>query len=243
MQKRKIFKILAVVTAVFGVLIGCASQKPNIQSETTVLTPASQKPQDYLIQPGDQLDIKFFYNPELNESVTVRPDGKISLQLVDEVEASGLKPSQLDAELTEKYAHELKKPTIAVIVKSFEGHRIYVGGEVNRQGLIKFTSGMTPLQAVLDAGGFMETANLENAIVIRKGPGNKPVPIEMNLADAMQGISGKADFSLQPNDVLYVPKTAIAKANKFVNQYIENLFLFRGISLGFRWDLKRKNPD
>ena len=243
MQKRKIFQIFTLAMVIFGVFCGCASQKPNVQSETAVLTAAPQKPQDYLIQPGDQLDIKFFYNPELNESVTVRPDGKISLQLVDEVDASGLKPSQLDAELTEKYAHELKKPMIAVIVKSFEGHRIYVGGEVNRQGLIKFTGGMTPLQAVLDAGGFMETANPENAIVIRKGPGNKPVPIEMNLADAMQGNNGKADFLLQPSDVVYVPKTAIAKANKFVNQYIEKLFLFRGISLGFRYDVVRKNPE
>ncbi len=243
MQKRKIFQILALAMVIFGVLYGCASQKPNVQSETAVLTAAPQKPQDYLIQPGDQLDIKFFYNPELNESVTVRPDGKISLQLVDEVQASGLKPSQLDADLTEKYAHELKKPMIAVIVKSFEGQRIYVGGEVNRQGLIKFTGGMTPLHAVLDAGGFMETASPENTIVIRRGPGNKPVPIEMNLMDAMQGKYGNTDFSLQPSDIVYVPKTAIAKANKFVNQYIEKLFLFRGVSLGFRWDLKRKNPD
>ena len=65
MQKRKIFQILALAMVIFGVLYGCASQKPNVQSETAVLTPAPQKPQDYLIQPGDQLDIKFFYNPEL----------------------------------------------------------------------------------------------------------------------------------------------------------------------------------
>lgn len=243
MQKRKIFQILALAMVIFGMLYGCASQKPNVQSETAVLTAAPQKPQDYLIQPGDQLDIKFFYNPELNESVTVRPDGKISLQLVDEVQASGLKPSQLDADLTEKFAYELKKPMIAVIVKSFEGQRIYVGGEVNRQGLVNFTGGMTPLHAVLVAGGFMETASPENVIVIRKGPGNKPVPIEMNLMDAMQDKNGNADFSLQPSDIVYVPKTAIAKANKFVNQYIEKLFLFRGVSLGFRWDLVRKNPE
>lgn len=243
MQNRKIFQILVLVMIIFGVLFGCATQKANVQSETAVLKSASQNSHDYLIQLGDQLDIKFFYNPELNETVTVRPDGKISLQLVDEVEAAGLKPSQLDADLTEKYSHELKKPMIAVIVKSFEGQRIYVGGEVNRQGLIKFTGGMTPLQAVLDAGGFMETASPENTIVIRRGSENEPIPIDVNLADTIQGVSGMASLSLQPNDVIYVPKTAIAKANKFVNQYIEKLFLFRGVSLGFRWDLVRKNPD
>jgi len=239
MHKRKTFQILILVMVIFGVLYGCASQEPNVQSEVAVLTATPQKPQGYMIQPGDQLDIKFFYNPEINETVTVRPDGKISLQLVDEVQAAGLKPSQLDADLTEKYSHELKKPMIAVIVKSFEGQRIYVGGEVNRQGLIKLTGGMTPLQAVLDAGGFKETANPESAIVIRKGLGNKPVPIEMNLADAMQGKNSSAHFLLQSSDIIYVPKSAIAKANKFVNQYIEKLLLYRGVSLGFSYQVNR----
>ena len=239
MHKRETFQILALVMVIFGVLFGCASQQPNVQSEVAVLTATPQKPQGYMIQPGDQLDIKFFYNPEINETVTVRPDGKISLQLVDEVQAAGLKPSQLDADLTEKYSHELKKPMIAVIVKSFEGQRIFVGGEVNRQGLIKLTGGMTPLQAVLDAGGFKETANPESAIVIRKGLRNKPVPIEMNLADAMQGKNSSAHFLLQSSDIIYVPKSTIAKANKFVNQYIEKLLLYRGVSLGFTYQTNR----
>ena len=185
------------------------------------------------------MNIKFFYNPELNETVTVRPDGKISLQLVDEVQAAGLKPSQLDDELTKKYAQELKKPAITVIVNSFGGQRIYVGGEVNRQGLLTLAGAMTPLQAVLNAGGFMETANPASAIIIRKGPGNKPVPIRMNLDDAMEGKTGSAVFLLQPDDIVYVPKSAIAKANKFVNQYIENLLLYRGISLGFSYQVNR----
>jgi protein involved in polysaccharide export with SLBB domain len=101
-----------------------------------------EKPALYIIQPGDQLDIKFFYNPELNENVTVRPDGLISLQLVDEVHASGLTPAQLDDLLTQKYSRELKKPMVTVIMRSFTMQRVYVGGEVNRQG--ESHGGMTP---------------------------------------------------------------------------------------------------
>jgi len=239
MHKRKTFQILAFVMVIFGLLLSCASQQPVIKPETSVEKATPQKPQEYIIQPSDQLDIKFFYNPEINETITVRPDGKISLQLVDEVQAAGLKPSQLDDVLTQKYSHELKKPMITVIVKSFEGQRIYVGGEVNRPGLIKLAGGVTPLQAVFNAGGFKETANPESAIVIRKGPGNRPVPINMNLKDAMQGKSSSADFLLQPDDIVYVPKTAIALANKFVNQYIERLLLYRGVSLGFTYQTNR----
>ena len=229
---------IPLIFLVIFLVIGCASQQSNIAPEAAALTASgSGEPAPYFIQPGDQLDIKFFYNPELNETLTVRPDGMISLQLVDEVQAAGLKPSQLDDELTKKYAQELKKPAITVIVKSFSGQRIFVGGEVNRQGLITISGNMTPLQAVLNAGGFKETASPESAIVIRKGPGNNPVPIAMNLSDAMQGKTGGADFLLQPDDIVYVPKSAIAKANKFVNEYIENLLLFRGVSLGFSYQV------
>ena len=156
---------------------------------------------------------------------------------MDEVQASGLKPSQLDEILTKKYSQELKKPMITVIVRSFGGQRIFVGGEVNRQGLITIASNLTPLQAVFNAGGFKETANPGSTIIIRKGPKNKPIPIAMNLDDAMQGKTGSADFLLQPDDIVYVPKSAIAKANKFVNQYIEDLLLFRGVSLGFSYEV------
>ena len=236
MMKKKI--IIVAVIIVSGLLIGCASQNSNMgETKPFAPLPRSSQPAPYFIQPGDQLDIKFFYNPELNETITVRPDGKISLQLVDEIQAAGLKPSQLDKVLTEKYAYELKKPVITVIVKSFGGQRIYVGGEVNRQGLIMLAGNMTPLQAVLNSGGFKETANPESAIIIRKGLDNRPVPIRMNLDDAMQGKTGSADFLLQPNDIVYVPKSAIAKANKFVQQYIQDLLLFRGVSLGFSYEL------
>ena len=101
---------------------------------------------------------------------------------------------------------------------------------------------MTPLQAVFYAGGFKETAKPKKTIVIRKGPGNKPVPIKMDLSDAMRGKSGSAHFLLQPDDIVYVPKSAIAKANKFVNQYIEDLLLFRGVSFGFTYEVHADEP-
>jgi protein involved in polysaccharide export with SLBB domain len=183
------------------------------------------------------LDIKFFYNPELNETVVVRPDGKISLQIIDEVQAVGLTPPQLDEILTQKYSEELRKPVITVIVKSFTGQRIYVGGEVNEQGLIDLTAGMTALQAVINAGGLMETANPEAAIVIRKGPDKKPIPIRIDLKKELYGENSDGGFQLQPYDIVYVPKTAIAEVNKFVDQYIEQLFLFRGVSFGFGYQV------
>ena len=220
-------------------LLGCSTNQSAIMNNPEVLTAAPQKAQEYIIQPGDQLDIKFFYNPELNEAITVRPDGMISLQLVDEVRAAGLEPAQLDRILSEKYSKELQKPAVTVIVRSFTSQRVYVGGEVNVQGLVELTPGLTPLKAVLNAGGFKETALQDGVILIRKGPDDYPIPIRVDLKDALYGNNPDAEIPLQPQDVVYVPKTWIAKANKFVNQYIENLLLYRGVGVGFTYQVNR----
>ena len=175
------FIISAIVIGLVAfVLMGCSSHRIVSMKDAQAVFPATQKPQEYFIQPGDQLDIKFFYNPELNETVSVRPDGKISLQLVDDVQAAGLTPSQLDEYLTNKYAKELRKPVVTVIVISFSGQVVYVGGEVNTPGLIDLSAGMSPLQAVINAGGFRETAMPQGAIVIRKDKDNQQRKISVD---------------------------------------------------------------
>ena len=233
----KSLAVVGILTLAFATLaVGCTHQYQNVPEATRVVA-APEKPFAYIIQPGDQLDIKFFYNPELNDSVTVRPDGKISLQLVDEVQAAGQTPAQLDDFLTKKYAEELRKPAITVIVKSFAAQRVYVGGEVNRQGFVNLAAGMSPLQAVIEAGGLKETADPGAVLVIRKGAENQPVPMRVDLKGALDGSGTASGIQLQPQDVVYIPKTFIAEANKFVKQYIEDLLLFRGVSLGFFYDL------
>ncbi len=98
---------------------------------------------------------------------------------------------------------------------------------------MSLTAGMTALHAVINAGGFRETAKPEGVIVIRKGADNRPIPIRVDLEQAIDGEATEADLMLQPYDIVYVPKTWIAKANQFVNQYIERLLLYKGASFGF----------
>ena len=240
--KQRIIYFILTALLLVG-LTSCATSQPAVKTVEAQTITAPQKPAPYVIQPGDQLDIKFFYNPELNESVTVRPDGKISLQLIDEIQAAGLQPSELDQRLTDLYSQELKKPVLTVIVRSFTGQRVYVGGEVNRQGLITLQPGLTALQAVFQSGGFMETAQPAETLNIRKGPDARPIPLRIDLSEVMAASDPNADFQLQPDDVVFVPKSAIAEANKFVRQYIEELFLFRGVSLGFSYELHSESNN
>jgi len=175
---------------------------------------------EYRIQVGDQLDIKFFYNPELNEQVTVRPDGRISLQLVHEVMVAGLTPSELTQRLKQKYAPELKKPEIAVIVRSFGAYKIYVDGEVNKSGMFPIVGYMTVLQAISQAGGMKDTARSSEVVIIRRGEFNKPLAFQVNLRKVVDSTDMSQDIALQPFDIVYVPKSAIANVNTWVDQYI-----------------------
>jgi protein involved in polysaccharide export with SLBB domain len=181
---------------------------------------------EYRIEPGDTLDIKFFYNPELNELlIPVRPDGRISLQLVGEVTAAGQTPVELTKSLEEKYSVELKKPQVTIIVRSFgTSQAVFVDGEVNGPKLINIITPMTVMQAISQAGGFkMDTARQYEVIVIRRGPDHKPIIQTVNLEKAIDGTDMAQDIFLRPFDIVFVPRTPIANANLWVRQYIRGL--------------------
>ena len=196
-----------------------ARNAPPAASTTKQVSSSAQTP-EYKIRAGDQLDIKFFYNPDLNEQVLVRPDGRISLQLVHELTAAGLTPAQLNGVLMKKYAEELDQPEITVIVRSFGGQRVYIDGEVNKPGIINLTGPMTVMQSLAEAGGVKETARTGDIVIIRRGPDAKPLTLVMNLEKVVDGSEVGSDLYLMPNDIVYVPKSRIANVNVWVDQYI-----------------------
>ena len=234
-------KLVILLTFVFCLTTAC-SMNTNIEKEIAAMPKAPSTPnmQAYLIQPGNELSIKFFYNPELDETLIVRPDGMITLQLIDDVKVAGLTPSEVDNMLTEKYSKELRKPVLSVIVRTATVQQVFIGGEVAQPGLIPLVEGMNPIQAVFQAGGFIPSAKPEAAVVIRKGEGNSPMPMLLDLNQAMYGLGEGASFELQPDDIVYVPKSEIAKVNKFVDEYIRGMLMFNGWSFGFSYRVDDK---
>jgi polysaccharide export outer membrane protein len=174
---------------------------------------------EYRIRPGDTMDIKFFYTPELNETVTVRPDGRVSLQLASDIPAAGLTPAELTRSLTQIYSRELKRPEIAVIMRSFTGQRVYVDGEVNKPGIVPLSAGLTVLQSITMAGGLKDSARSNEVILIRQSVKGNPRVFTIDLASVRNGTAH--DMTLTRFDVVYVPKSTIANVNVWVNQYIQ----------------------
>jgi len=220
------------------ILIGCVSKTSlNLSdSQASRLTTESgmESNKDYILQIGDALEIIFFYNPELNQTVMIRPDGKISLHLVGELLAAELPPSELNEVIIEKYREILKRPGVTVNVKKFEERKVYVGGEVMIPAMIPFNRGVTALGAILSVGGFKETASKKSVIIISKGPVSLPIARSVDLGKVISGKAPEGDILLQPFDIVYVPKTFIAEVNKVVEQYITKLIPGQ-LSAGFSY--------
>ena len=203
---------------------------PLVPGPTTVSAAALPA---YHIQVGDVLDVRLLLNPELNEEVTVRPDGHISTTAVPDMLAYGRSPAELADSLRGVYAHDLQNPRVSVEVKSFAPTRVYVAGEVATPGeFITVGPTLTLSQAIARAGGTKLSSDDTSVFVIRRGLGDKPEFLSTKWKAVRQGIDPNADVRLAPYDVVYVPKLGIAEVYQFYNQYIGQ---FANPSFGFEY--------
>ncbi len=218
---------VAIVMALGATACGAPKTVTNPSPEVAAFYPSlaenprpSLKP--YVLQVGDELAIKFYTNPELNEEVKIRPDGMISLQLIDDVPAAGRTPAELDADLTKRYTGELADPQISVIVRTAALNRVYIDGQVAKPGPVVLSGDMTLYQALQEAGGLLDTAHRKQVILIRKGPDGKPVGRSVDIRPIQDGWNPSVDVPMQPLDIVYVPRSKIAEVDLFVKQYIRD---------------------
>jgi protein involved in polysaccharide export with SLBB domain len=175
----------------------------------------------YRIGGGDELEVRFIYQPDMNAHVPVRPDGRISLASTGEIEAVGLTPVELEHLIIERSTH-LRNPEVVVIVTKLGEQRVYVGGEVTKPGFVTLRPDMTPLQAVLESGGFKRTAKLESVLLLTPGASGQFSAARVDMAQVVN--SGVPErVRLHPNDVVYVPATWISDMNDIVDQYVRGL--------------------
>ncbi|HTR48598.1 MAG TPA: polysaccharide biosynthesis/export family protein [Verrucomicrobiae bacterium] len=171
-----------------------AAQKPSAQTQDP----------SYVIGAQDILDISVWKEPELTRIVPVRPDGKISLPLLNDVQAAGLTPTQLADAITAGLKKFVTDPQVTVIVSQINSQRVYITGEVQRAGAYPLLPGMTMLQALSSAGGFTQFANLKKIYMLRT-EGGKQVRYPFNYKEVIAGKDPEQNIVMKAGDTIVVP--------------------------------------
>src|SRR5437899_6717678 len=168
-------------------------------------TPNYAGPMDasrYIIGPEDSLQISVWKEPTLSGNFPVRPDGMISLVLVGDLPAAGLTPMALSNDITQRLKKYIQDPVVTVSVLGVNSQRIFLVGEVNKVGPVMLTRGMTPLQAIVSAGGLSQFANSKRIYILRMVAG-KQQKIPFNYKAALKGEN--SGMTLLPGDTIVVP--------------------------------------
>ncbi len=192
------------------ILGGCASKAPQLPS-ATLKQPYTTSPSDYtyLIGPGDSVQIFVWRNPEVSNTVLVRPDGKITAPLVEELAASGKTPAQLARDIEKVLSEYIKEPIVTVMVGGFVGpysEQIRIIGEATNPQAIPYRENMTLLDVMIAVGGITEFAAGNKATIVRiVGDQQKEYRVKLNKLIRDGDISANAD--MLPGDILIIPES------------------------------------
>ncbi len=205
MSKRLNFKILfsAALLALGSAAVLAQSAPDNDLTASKVQPAASVAPASYVIGPDDSLHVSVWKEPDLTATLPVRPDGMISMPLLNDVQAAGLTPMQLAASLTEKLKKYLSDPRVTVVVTQINSKRVYLTGEVSHTGAVPMTPNMTVLQA-LSSAGFTQFANTKGIYVLRTENG-KQEKFPINYKQLLKGNGMEKNIILKPGDTIVVP--------------------------------------
>jgi protein involved in polysaccharide export with SLBB domain len=223
---------LALLFLNLGLFLGCSNWTALKEESAAKTRPEIfQPPQpatfpEYRLGFGDVVEVKFFNNPRFNETVAVRPDGRISLEKMDEVFVIGMTPARLDSLVSATYARFVVNPEVTVFVRQFGGGQVYVLGEVKSPGGYPLQKDMTLLQALTAAGGPTQIAKLKSVLLLRPGPNREIHALRLDLSRALHAdnaaVSGDA-VHVQAQDVIYVPKTFIGNVSTFLKQVYDGV--------------------
>ncbi len=184
---------------------------------------SDQEP-DYRLYPGDTIDITVPSAPELSkQGIVIQPDGRVTMPLIDPVMAADRTIPEFQAELTRAYSRQLLRPQVSVTVKTASPLKVFVGGEVGTPGIYDMAGDINSLQAVIQAGGFKPGAKSDQVVIIRRGPGGRAMMRTVNLRSAMKTASGADFVPLRRFDIVYVPRSNVAEAGLFVQQWFRDL--------------------
>ena len=208
MTTRKIVTLFAFFGAA-ALLTACGSSSSRVASSAPA--PSASVPAAYAIGPGDTLEIFVWEHQELSMTVQVRPDGKISTPLVEDLQASGRTPTELARDIEAVLLEYVRAPVVTVIMQEFRGEtaqQVRVVGQAVEPKALQFHDGMTVLDVIIDVGGLSEFAAGNRAKIIRQGP-NGEQEIKVRLDDLLNNGDMSENVRIMPGDVLIIPQSLL----------------------------------
>lgn len=214
-----------------------ADRSATLKAHTVIPASVSAVPANYRVGPGDELNFRFTYTPDLNTVAQVRADGTVSLPILGEMPAAGLSLRELADQVQVALSQRVRRPEVVINVQgSLPSQRVFVGGEVVRPGVQPLAGALTVLQAVMVADGLKDSAQPREVTVLRQATGGQHQVLRLDLKALMEGREGARDIVLSPYDVVIVPRSGIANVGLWVDQYIRRVL---PISLGFSYSIGR----
>ncbi len=232
------FLILCMLTFILMFFISCANNNKKMLKVSPNFFNPYYPEKATLIEPGDILSIRFYYNPELDEKIRVRSDGKISLLFCQGLKVTGLTPEDLQKEIVKIYGKIFKKPVVSVNLEKSSSNYVFISGEVLNGGTKQLSKNLTIGQLLMESRINIRTANLENLVLVRK---TNPTKYKAYKIDARIDSGKERDVYLQPGDLIFVPRNTITKLGDFVQQYIRNIIPpSMNVGLGFTYELHKE---
>lgn len=182
----------------------------------TLVTAAPQQSR-YHLKNGDSLDLTFVYVPEFNQSVTIQPDGYVTLRAVGDIRAGGSTLPELKKNIEARYTGILKDPDVSIEIKDFEKPFFLAQGEVQKPGKYDLRSDIKLSEAVAIAGGLSQNAKHSQVLLFRRGSGDDVEVKEIDLKKVLQGKDLAGDVKIQAGDMVFVPKSRISKVKEYAN--------------------------
>lgn len=202
------------LSAIVGAIAGCTTPGPPgaiSATDAAPVAPDADKTAEYIIGSGDSLSVFVYRNPDLSEGgVGVRPDGKISVPLIEDIQAAGKTPTQLAREIETRLKKYIQDPVVTVIVRSFVGpldRQIRVIGEATEPQAIPYREHLTLLDVMIATKGLTKYAAGNRAVVVRREPSGKEQSISVHLSDLIKNGDISQNIELQPGDTLIIPQS------------------------------------
>src|SRR5438552_2224375 len=205
-------RLLSLATIfILGVAYVAHAQDPRPPRLTTVTE------ERYRLQPGDVLEIQFRYSPEFNQTVTVQPDGYVTLEIGGDLKVAGFTIEQTRTAILRQARTRLQDPVATVVLKEFQRPYFVVAGEVNQPGKIEMRERVTAIQAIMFAGGMKETAKSSQVVVFRTINNSDMAEVKLlNLKSIRRTSDLENDLTLQAGDMVFVPRDKISKIERFM---------------------------